>query len=162
MIVITTNISAMNGEIHSESKQNRPFTSLEEEVFLNLQRTANGLAGKVSEILKPSELRYIQYSVLRILRNSRRGLACSEIGRRLVTKDSDITRLLERLEKRGLIERERYEKDRRVTIARISEAGRQVLQALDADIQAALRKHLGHLGKEMLEKMNALLILIRK
>ncbi len=120
------------------------------------------MAGKISEILKPLELSYIQYSVLRILRNSGRGLACSEIGRRLVTKDSDITRLLDRLEKRGLIGRERYEKDRRVTIARITEAGRQVLQALDADIQTALRKHLGPLGREMLEKLNALLILTKK
>ena len=152
----------MSGDLRSEIKQNKPFSSLEEEVFLNLQRTANVLTGKISEILKPFELSHIQYNVLRILRGSVKGLACSEIGERLVTKDSDITRLLDRLEKRGLIVRERYERDKRVIIVRITDDGQQVLQALDADIGLAPRKHLGHLGKEMLEKLNALLILARK
>ncbi len=130
--------------------------------MLNLQRTANILAGKIADVLKPYELSNIQYNVLRILRGSRRGLACSEIGERLVTRDSDITRLLDRLEKRGYLARERYEKDKRVIIVKITEAGMQVLQALDADIGAAPRRHLGHLGKEMLEKLNALLVLARK
>jgi DNA-binding MarR family transcriptional regulator len=69
---------------------------------------------------------------------------------------------LDRLEKRGLITRERYEKDKRVIIVKISDEGMQVLQALDADVSAAPRRHLGHLGKEMLEKLNALLVLARK
>lgn len=152
----------MTGELLSEIKQSKPFTSLEEEVLLNLQRTANVLAGKIADVLKPFDLSNIQYNVLRILRGSRRGLACSEIGERLITRDSDITRLLDRLEKRGYIARERYEKDKRVIIVKITEAGMQVLQALDADIGAAPRRHLGHLGKEMLEKLNALLVLARK
>jgi DNA-binding MarR family transcriptional regulator len=149
-------------ELRAEIKQNKPFSSLEEEVFLNLQRTAGVLTAKIAEVLKPFELSHIQYNVLRILRGSGKGLACSEIGERLITKDSDITRLLDRLEKRGLIMRERYERDKRVIIVKITEAGRQVLQALDSDIDLAPRKYLGHLGKEMLEKLNALLILARK
>jgi DNA-binding MarR family transcriptional regulator len=148
--------------VNDRLQQNKPFTSLEEEVFLNLQRTANDLTGKISEILRPFDLSYIQYSVLRILRGSGRGLACGEIGERLVTKDSDITRLLDRLEKRGLIVRGRYERDKRVMIASITNEGSQVLQALDTDISAAPRRHLGHLGRDMLEKLNALLILTRK
>jgi DNA-binding MarR family transcriptional regulator len=149
-------------DLKTEIKQNKPFPSLEEEVFLNLQRTANVLTGKIAYVLKPFDLTHIQYNVLRILRGSAKGLACCEIGERLVTKDSDITRLLDRLEKRGLIARERYEKDKRVIIVKITEAGKLVLQALDADIDQAPRKYLGHLGKEMLEKLNALLILARK
>jgi DNA-binding MarR family transcriptional regulator len=152
----------VTGELQSEIKQNKPFQSVEEEVFLNLQRTSNILTGKLSEVLKPFDLSGTQYNVLRILRGSGRGLACSEISERLVTKDSDITRLLDRLEKRGLLERRRYEKDKRVILASITEAGKQVLQALDADVSAAPRKYLGHLGKEMLEKLNALLVLARK
>lgn len=155
-------ISPVTGELQSEIKQNRPFSSLEEEVFLNLQRTANILTGKIADVLKPFDLSNIQYNVLRILRGSRKGLACSEIGERLVTKDSDITRLIDRLEKRGLVTRERYEKDKRVIIVKITDSGMQVLQALDDDMAAAPRKHLGHLGKEMLEKLNALLVLARK
>jgi MarR family transcriptional regulator, organic hydroperoxide resistance regulator len=152
----------VTGELKAEIKQNKPFASLEEEVFLNLQRTANVLTSKIAEILKPFELSPIQYNVLRILRGSVKGLACSEIGERLVTKDPDITRLLDRLEKRGLIARERYERDKRVVIVRITEAGLELLQALDADINLAPRRMLGHLGKDMLEKLNALLILVRK
>jgi DNA-binding MarR family transcriptional regulator len=152
----------MTGELRSEIKQNKPFASLEEEVLLNLQRTANILSGKIAEVLKPFDLSGIQYNVLRILRGSRRGLACSEIGERLVTKDSDITRLLDRLEKRDYVVRERYEKDKRVMIVKITEPGMQILQALDADINAAPRHYLGHLGREMLEKLNALLVLARK
>ena len=152
----------MIDDLRAEIKQNRPFSSLEEEVFLNLQRTASVLTARIAEVLKPFELSHIQYNVLRILRGSGKGLACSEIGERLITKDSDITRLLDRLEKRGLIARERYERDKRVIIVKITEAGRQVLQALDNDIDLAPRKYLGHLGKEMLEKLNALLILARK
>jgi DNA-binding MarR family transcriptional regulator len=152
----------VTGELKAEIKQNKPFASLEEEVFLNLQRTANVLTGKIAEILKPFELSHIQYNVLRILRGSAKGLACSEIGERLVTKDPDITRLLDRLEKRGLIVRGRYERDKRVVIVRITETGLELLQALDADINLAPRRMLGHLGKDMLEKLNALLILVRK
>jgi len=162
LLVITTIVLGVSDDLRREIKQNKPFSSLEEEVFLNLQRTANVLTGKISEVLKPFELSHIQYNVLRILRRSGKGLACSEIGERLVTRDSDITRLLDRLEKRGLIIRERYARDKRVIIVRITDAGRQVLQALDADIDLAPRRQLGHLGKEMLEKLNALLILARK
>ena len=162
ILVITTTLDFMTGDLQAEIKQNKPFSSLEEEVFLNLQRTANVLTGKISTVLKPFELSHIQYNVLRILRGSGKGLACSEIGERLVTKDPDITRLLDRLEKRGLILRERYARDKRVIIVRITDAGREVLRALDGDIDLAPRKLLGHLGKEMLEKLNALLILARK
>lgn len=152
----------MTGELLSEIKQKKPFQSLEEEVFLNLQRTANVLSGKVAGVLKPYGLSTVQYNVLRILRGSPRGLACSEIGERLVTKDSDITRLIDRLEKRDLVARERFERDKRVVIVRITAEGNRVLQELDADIISTPKKHLGHLGKEMLEKLNALLVLARK
>src|ERR1044072_1438190 len=91
ILVITTTLDFMTGDLQAEIKQNKPFSSLEEEVFLNLQRTANVLTGKISTVLKPFELSHIQYNVLRILRGSGKGLACSEIGERLVTKDPDIT-----------------------------------------------------------------------
>src|ERR1700754_3864051 len=85
----------VTGELQTEIKQTKPFQSLEEEVFLNLQRTANVLSGKISDVLKPYELSSVQYNVLRILRGSGRGLSCSEISNRLVTKDPDITRLID-------------------------------------------------------------------
>lgn len=152
----------MDGELRSEIKQNKPFQSLEEEVFLNLQRTANVLSDKIGDVLKPYELSNTQYNVLRILRGSAKGLACSEISGRMVTKDPDITRLIDRLEKRRLVAREKFEKDKRVVIVKITDAGSEILEGLDVEISATPKRHLGHLGKEMLEKLNALLVLARK
>jgi DNA-binding MarR family transcriptional regulator len=162
MLVTTTILIAVSGELQKEIKQNKPFATLEEEVMLNLQRTANVLAGRVAGTLKPYELSGTQYNVLRILRGSIEGLACSEISERLVTKDSDITRLLDRLEKRGLIARKRSAQDKRVIIATITAQGKKLLLELDPEVSAAPQRYIGHLGNEMLEQLNALLVLARK
>ena len=146
-----------------EIKQTKPFASKEEEVFLNLQRTAEALRWSVAETLKPYELTGSQYNVLRILRGAgAEGVKCSEISERLVTKDSDITRLLDRLIARNLVTRERDERDRRVIITRITEEGLKLLAELDEPVLKANRKQLGHLGDDLLEQLNALLVLARK
>ena len=146
-----------------EIKQTKPFASKEEEVYLNLQRTAEALRWSVVETLKPYELTGSQYNVLRILRGAgAEGVKCSEISERLVTKDSDITRLLDRLIARNLVTRERDERDRRVIITRITEEGLKLLAELDEPILQANRKQLGHLGADLLEQFNALLVLARK
>ena len=146
-----------------EIKQTKPFASKEEEVYLNLQRTAEALRWSVVETLKPYELTGSQYNVLRILRGAGAGgVKCSEISERLVTKDSDITRLLDRLITRNLVTRERDAKDRRVIVARITEAGLKLLAELDEPVLKASREQLGHLGADLLEQFNALLVLARK
>jgi DNA-binding MarR family transcriptional regulator len=153
----------MSGELQKELKQSKPFTSLEEEVSLNLQRTAYLLGAKSAELFKNADLTSTQYNVLRILRGAgENGLTCSEISERLVTKDSDITRLLDRLDNRNLIARERDTIDRRVIIAKITEAGLSILQELDEPISKCNRENLAHLGPDLLEQLNALLVLARK
>jgi DNA-binding MarR family transcriptional regulator len=153
----------MSGELQKELKQTKPFTSLEEEVSLNLQRTAYLLAAKTSELFKNADLTSTQYNVLRILRGAgENGLTCSEVSERLVTKDSDITRLLDRLDARKLIVRERDAGDRRVIIAKITEAGLQILRELDEPISKCNKESLEHLGRDLLEQLNALLVLARK
>lgn len=145
-----------------EIKQAKPFASKEEEVYLNLQRTAEALRWSVVETLKPYELTDSQYNVLRILRGAGAvGVKCSEISERLVTKDSDITRLLDRLEARKLVARERDAKDRRVIVAQITENGLKLLAELDEPVFKASRQRLGHLGSDLLEQLNALLVLAR-
>lgn len=145
-----------------EIKQTKPFASIEEEVFLNLQRTAYVLRQYNDEVLKREDLTNIQYNVLRILRGAGKdGLACSKISERLVTKDSDITRVLERLQKRNLIIRERAEEDRRVIVSKITEKGLKVLERLDDPVQEKNINLLGHLGNDMLQQLNALLVLAR-
>ena len=145
-----------------EIKQTKPFASKEEEVYLNLQRTAEALRWSVVETLKPYELTDSQYNVLRILRGAgTEGVKCSEISERLVTKDSDITRLLDRLETRKLVSRERDARDRRVIVARITDDGLKLLAELDEPILNASKQRLGHLGADLLEQLNALLVLAR-
>jgi len=148
----------MSGRLQAEIKQTRPFSSLEEEVVLNLQRTADALLRGEAALLKTVDLSPAQYNVLRILRGARPdGLKCREIGGRMVTRDPDVTRLLDRMEKRGLIGRERQSRDRRVVETRITAAGLKLLKSLDAPITALNRQLLAHMDRPSLEILNGLL-----
>jgi len=99
--------------------------------------------------------------MLRILRGSPDGLPCGDIASRMITRDPDVTRLLDRLEKRGLISRSRETKDRRTVIARIAPAGLKLLSGLDEPVQNAHRQQLGHMGRERLRTLSELLSLAR-
>jgi DNA-binding MarR family transcriptional regulator len=113
------------------------------------------------QVLKTEELSATQYNVLRILRGSPDGLPCGEIASRMITRDPDVTRLLDRLEKRGLISRCREIKDRRTVMARIMPDGLKLLARLDEPVQTSHRKQLGHLGRERLRALTELLLLSR-
>lgn len=146
-----------------EIKKIRPFESVEQEAFLNLLRTADVLAGEVADLFKPSRLSSTQYNALRILRGAGPdGLPCGEVAARMITRDPDVTRLLDRLEKRGLISRCRGKKDRRVVCARITDAGVGLLDELDPRVLQAHRKQLSHMSAEQLKQLIELLELARK
>jgi DNA-binding MarR family transcriptional regulator len=145
-------------KLSEELKQTKPFASREEEVYLNIQHTAEALWWGVSETLKRAELTPTQYNVLRILRGAgAEGASCGEISERLVTKDSDITRLLDRLDARGLISRGREAKDRRRITTRITKDGLRILAELDKPIVECHRRQLGHLGDKQLATLSRLL-----
>jgi DNA-binding MarR family transcriptional regulator len=145
-------------KLQKELKQTKPFTSLEEEVLLNLARTAEHVSARLAGVLKRADLTPTQYNALRILRGAGQdGLTCGEIGGRMVTRESDITRLLDRLEKRGLIMRERPETNRRVVVTRITDEGLNVLAELDGPVQEANRAAAGHLGRARLKTLNEML-----
>ena len=129
----------------------------EEAVFLDLLRTTDMLSRGLAQLLKGEDVSANQYNVLRILRGSPDGLPCGEIASRMITRDPDITRLLDRLEKRGLISRCRETKDRRMVMARITPEGLKLLARLDEPVQEAHRKQLGHLGQERLRVLSELL-----
>src|SRR5580765_7777125 len=94
-----------------EIKKVRPFESVEQEALLNLVRTADVLAGQIAELFKPSGLSATRYNVLRILRGAGPdGLPCGEVAARMITRDPDVTRVLDRMEKRKLIARRRDDK----------------------------------------------------
>ena len=142
---------------HDNSRSKRRPPCLEEEVFLDLLRTTDQLGRRVATVLKTDDLSGNQYNVLRILRGSPDGLTCGEIASRMITRDPDITRLLDRLEKRNLISRCRETKDRRMVMARIARDGLKLLGRLDEPVQEAHRKQLGHLGSERLRALTELL-----
>src|SRR6202051_2280134 len=119
----------------------------EEAAFLELVRTTDLLSRGLVRVLKTEDLSSTQYNVLRILRGAPEGLPCGEIASRMITRDPDITRLLDRLGKRGLISRCRETKDRRVGMARVTPDGLKLLGRLDDPVQDAHRKLLGHLGR---------------
>jgi DNA-binding MarR family transcriptional regulator len=129
----------------------------EEVAFLDLLRTADLLSRGLLAILKTEEVSATQYNVLRILRGSPDSLPCGEIASRMITRDPDITRLLDRLEKRGLISRCRETKDRRMVMARIEPGGLDLLARLDEPVRQAHRKQLGHLGRKRLSALAGLL-----
>ena len=150
------------GSLQREIKQLKPFESIEEEVFLNLQRTAESLFGALAEVLKAFELTPTQYNVLRILRGAGpAGLPCREVSERMVTRDPDVTRLLDRLEARALVERERLTSDRRVVHARISLAGAEVLGTADPAVKRFLLDAMGTMDRTELTSLNAALEKLR-
>jgi DNA-binding MarR family transcriptional regulator len=146
----------MKGSIQSKSGRRRAECP-EEAAFLDLLRTCDLLSRGPAQVLKTEDLSATQYNVLRILRGSPEGLPCGEIGSRMITRDPDITRLLDRLEKRELISRCRETKDRRMVMARITPGGLKLLARLDVPVQEAHRKQLGHLGRERLRALTELL-----
>jgi DNA-binding MarR family transcriptional regulator len=135
----------------------RSVPCAEEVVFLEIVRTADWLSRKLTYLLKSEDLSSTQYNVLRILRGSPEGLPCGEIGSRMITRDPDITRLLDRLEKRGLISRCRETKDRRMVMARITPDGLKLLSRMDDPVVEAHRAQLGHLGRTRLRELTELL-----
>ncbi len=142
----------------TQAENKRPRTGCPEETaFLDLLRTTDMLSRGLIHVLKTEDLSATQYNVLRILRGSPEGLACGEIASRMITRDPDVTRLLDRLEKRGLISRCRETKDRRTVMARITPDGLKLLARLDVPVQSAHRKQLGHLGRERLRTLTELL-----
>ena len=135
----------------------RLVASQEEAAFLELLRTSDRLTRRLVPVLKAEELSTTQYNVLRILRGAPEGLSCGEISNRMITRDPDITRLLDRLEKAALISRCRETKDRRTVLTRITPKGLKLLARLDEPVQEAHRRQLGHLGRERLQALCELL-----
>ena len=133
----------------------------EEAAYLNLLRTTDLLSRNLVQVLKTHGLSPTQYNVLRILRGAGEGLLCGEISNRMITRDPDVTRLLDRMEKRGLISRCREMEDRRAVLTRITPEGLKVLASLDQPVREAHLRQLGHLGRERLKSLTELLEICR-
>jgi len=144
------------------TKRKKAERCLEREAFLNLLHLADELTGQLVELLRPSELSATQYNVLRILRGAgEEGMPCGMIGDRMITREPDMTRLLDRLEKRALIRRARQTDDRRVVKAFLTKEGAGILQPLDEPVLELHKQQLGGLGKQRLAALVEILEEVR-
>lgn len=159
---MTTNVRNMSKGLQEELKQTVPFSSREQEAYLSLLRTSDALQSRVEAKLKDFGLTGTQYNALRILRGAGAdGIPCSEIGERMITRDPDVTRLLDRLQKRGLVERSRGKQDRRVIYGKITGAGLKLLREMDAPLEKHGREILRHVSQANLKLLIDLLEQIR-
>lgn len=119
--------------IDREIRQTKPFRSLQEQVVINLMRTTRAVEeGWIQYLKRTAGISPSQYNILRILRGARpKAAKISEISDRMITRDPDVTRLVDRLIKQGLVRRERDTDDRRVVLVEITGAGLSLLSRLD-------------------------------
>jgi DNA-binding MarR family transcriptional regulator len=149
--------------LQQELNKKHPFDSPEQEASLNLARTHDHLHAEGARLLQGYGISAPQYNVLRILRgNSGDGVPCQEIGGQMVTRMPDVTRLVDRLEEAGLVERCRSLEDRRVVRVKITRKGLDLLARLDQPVLDLHRRLLGHLTRDELTELNRLLVKARR
>lgn len=149
----------MSKGIAGALRQSRPFRSKEQEVVLGLRLVAARVVEPWEQFLRrEADLGTNQYNILRILRGSHPDrLQSGEIGARMIHRDPDITRLVDRLARRGLVARVRGRRDRRVVEIGITEKGLALLKELDPHAERYTVAMVGHLGPKKLAQLGKLL-----
>ena len=149
----------MTTELRGQTDTARVAGSLEQEAYLAIQRTAALLGHALAETIRSlGGLTATQYNVLRILRGAgERGLCRNDVRDRMITQVPDVTRLLDRMEEMGVIERSREGADRRYVTTRITPEGLRLLAQLDAPIAETHQRLLGHMDEESLKALIGLL-----
>jgi DNA-binding MarR family transcriptional regulator len=144
----------LSGKLQREIRRSQPFENPEVEAFLSLERTAEVLQGQLAKLLKPAGVSPAQYNVLRILRGAGdEGLPCGEIGERMVQRDPDITRLIDRMEQRGWVARIRSSADRRVVRVRILGPAIEILNHLEQPVLDLHRRQFAQLNGESVQNL---------
>lgn len=138
------------------------LTAAAQDAFLEVLRAAEFLREDAEGFLKAQGLTSTQYNVLRILRGSQNsGMTCGQIIEQMINRDPDVTRLLDRLEKRGLVLRRRSEEDRRVVCTYLTEEGLKIVEELDEPVAELHVRQMGFLGEDQLRQLEELLGAIR-
>jgi DNA-binding MarR family transcriptional regulator len=127
--------------------------SAEEWAVGEILRTGEHLNGRLNEALKPFGVSFTQYTALRILRDGEEGVASSSIGERMYTRDSDVTRLVDRLIGRGFVERSRDAADRRIVRVRLTKQGVELVERLDAPVLALMAKSFAGLKAKRVRRL---------
>ncbi len=148
--------------LQKEIRQSKPFRSRGQEVVVALIRTADLVRRVVGRVLEPYDITVQQYNVLRILRGAReQGLPTLEIGERMVEHAPGVTRLLDRLEVKGLVRRQRCPEDRRQVLCWLTPAGTELVERLDEPVDSADAEAVAMLAPEEQERLLQLLDAVR-
>ena len=149
-------------KLADQLKMSRPFAVREEEASLAILRTADILSARATAVLRRFDMTGAQYNVLRILRGSPDGLGCSQISERLIAQDPDVTRLLDRMEARNWIARERSICDRRVVLAQLTGAGAELLEQVTPFVIAHHQGQFKGWSESQLKQLINLLEIVRE
>lgn len=155
-------MAARKSLLQEEIRQSRPFRSRSEEAALGILRTADVIRRYYGQVVEAQGITLPQYNVLRILRGAGGPLPTLEIAERLIEHAPGISRMLDRLESKGLIERERSADDRRQVLCRLSRRGRRVLKSLDTPVDEADDTCLSMLSRREQETLIDLLDRVRE
>ncbi len=143
--------------LQDELKKKRPFDVPEQEAMLNILRTSDQFQNRFGRLFREYDLTHSQYNVLRILRGEGKPMPCLEIGDRMIQVVPAMTGLLDRLEKQGLVRRERCTEDRRVVYVELTDAARELLERMDAPVIELHKQLIGHLKPSELKELSRLL-----
>ncbi|MGE3808843.1 MAG: MarR family winged helix-turn-helix transcriptional regulator [Gemmataceae bacterium] len=143
--------------LQDELKKKKPFRQPEQEAVLNILRTGDRFQNRLGRLFRAHGLTPSQYNVLRILRGEGKPLPCLEVAERMIQAVPAITGLIDRLEKQGLIQRDRSTQDRRVIHVALTDQARTLLAGLDGPLDALHRELIGHLTRVELAELNRLL-----
>jgi DNA-binding MarR family transcriptional regulator len=156
-------VIAMSIPSATSRRTSRRFDSVEQEAYLHLWRTYDRLKALEDELFEPFGLSAQQYNALRLLRAaSPEPLTVQGLASRLISRAPDMTRLLDRLEERGLIARRRRSSNRRIVDVSLTEAGRKLLDELAEPVRECHRRQLGHLNEPQLRALVELLSAARQ
>lgn len=152
----------MSSTLREELRQTRPFSSVEQEAFLSILRTSAELWDRVERLLRAHGITATQYNVLRILRGAEPdGLCRNELRDRMLTRMPDVTRLLDRMEEAGLVERTRDSEDRRMVSTRITKRATQLLATLDPIVADYEKRFFSGIDRDRIETLIDVLDAIR-
>ena len=156
-------MARMAKSIQREIRQTRPFLSLQEQLLVNLMRTSRAVEESWLQYLKRTEgLSLSQYSILRILRGARPdAVKISEVGERMIYRDPDVTRLVDRLARQGLVRRQPHPEDRRVVLVGITPDGLSLLARLDEQVDRYAHAVMAGLNAQELRTLDGLLNEVR-
>ena len=143
--------------LQHELKKKHPFESSEQEATLNIIRTNDQFQNRFGRLFREHGLTSSQYNVLRILRGEGKPMPCLDIAERMVQVVPAMTGLIDRLEKQGLVRRDRCTEDRRVIFIELTEKGAALLQQLDEPVMEMHRSLVGHLSQDELKELSRLL-----